>query len=183
GDDEDVRESDNDHDERTKSDDEEEEKQDDEFVHTSDDNVPTEDETNDESKEFDEEEYEELYGDVNISLKDDNPDYKQKGDMEMTNTKTGDAKLENVNQKGVGNQVNDDAQETQKTEATPPYFSMAGEEISQPPQPIIASTEAPQVVSSMTLPILKKGEYILWNMKMEQYLAHTDYAPWKLSLM
>ncbi|GJW32864.1 hypothetical protein Tco_0052896 [Tanacetum coccineum] len=88
GDDEDVCESDDDHDEaddeRTKSDDEEEEKQDDEFVHTPDDYVPTNDETNDESKEFDEEEYEELYGDVNISLKDTEPDDKEKGDVEIT---------------------------------------------------------------------------------------------------
>nr|GEW92263.1 ribonuclease H-like domain-containing protein [Tanacetum cinerariifolium] len=56
---------------------------------------------------------------------------------------------------------------------------MAGEDTSQPPQPPIASTEAPQMVSSVKLPILKKGEYILWTIKMEQYLAHTDYALWE----
>nr|GEU44429.1 putative reverse transcriptase domain-containing protein [Tanacetum cinerariifolium] len=51
----------------------EEEKQDDEFIHTHDDYVPTNDETNDESKEFDEEEYEELYGDEGAAnqVKDD----------------------------------------------------------------------------------------------------------------
>nr|GEU39079.1 hypothetical protein [Tanacetum cinerariifolium] len=38
------------------------------------------------------------------------------------------------------------------------------------------------MVSSVNLPILKKGEYILWTMKMEQYLAHTDYALWKIIL-
>nr|GEX11587.1 uncharacterized mitochondrial protein AtMg00810-like [Tanacetum cinerariifolium] len=59
---------------------------------------------------------------------------------------------------------------------------MAGEDTSQPPPPPIASTEAPQMVSSVKLPILKKGEYILWTMKMEQYLAHTDYALWKVIL-
>nr|GFA97812.1 ribonuclease H-like domain-containing protein [Tanacetum cinerariifolium] len=32
------------------------------------------------------------------------------------------------------------------------------------------------MVSSLNLPILKKGEYILWTMTMEQYLDHTDYA-------
>nr|GEV27498.1 ribonuclease H-like domain, reverse transcriptase, RNA-dependent DNA polymerase [Tanacetum cinerariifolium] len=32
------------------------------------------------------------------------------------------------------------------------------------------------MVSSVKLPILKKGEYILWTMKMDQYLAHTNYA-------
>ncbi|GJX60259.1 hypothetical protein Tco_0291649 [Tanacetum coccineum] len=41
------------------------------------------DETNDESKEFDEEEYEELYGDVNISLKDVEPAKKEKDNEEM----------------------------------------------------------------------------------------------------
>nr|GEV08397.1 hypothetical protein [Tanacetum cinerariifolium] len=35
------------------------------------------------------------------------------------------------------------------------------------------------MVSFVKLPILKKGEYILWTMKMEQYLAHTDYALWE----
>nr|GEU48738.1 hypothetical protein [Tanacetum cinerariifolium] len=42
------------------------------------------------------------------------------------------------------------------------------EESSQPPQPPIALTESPQMVLSVKLPILKKGEYILWTMKMEQ---------------
>nr|GEX87434.1 ribonuclease H-like domain-containing protein [Tanacetum cinerariifolium] len=58
---------------------------------------------------------------------------------------------------------------------------MAGEDTSQPPPPI-ASTKAPQMVSSIKLHILKKGEYILWTMKMEQYLAHTDYALWEVIL-
>ncbi|GKE45823.1 hypothetical protein Tco_1473107, partial [Tanacetum coccineum] len=78
GDDEDVLKSDADHeqanDEYTESDDEEHETQDDEYVHTPEDYVPTNDETNDESKDVYEEEFErinkELYGDVNISLKD-----------------------------------------------------------------------------------------------------------------
>nr|GEV83485.1 hypothetical protein [Tanacetum cinerariifolium] len=38
------------------------------------------------------------------------------------------------------------------------------------------------MVSSVKLPILKKGEYIIWTMKMEQYLAHTDYALWEVIL-
>nr|GEY23790.1 hypothetical protein [Tanacetum cinerariifolium] len=57
-----------------------------------------------------------------------------------------------------------------------------GEDTSQPPPPPIASPEAPQMVSSVKLPILKKGEYIFWTMKMEQYLAHTDYALWEVIL-
>nr|GEU29479.1 reverse transcriptase domain-containing protein [Tanacetum cinerariifolium] len=91
------------------SDDDEEEKQDDEFVHTSHEYVPTDDETNDESKQFNEEEYEELYGDVNISLKDAETANKEKGDVEMTV-----AGQVNVNQEGACNQVKDDAQATQK---------------------------------------------------------------------
>nr|GEW16260.1 hypothetical protein [Tanacetum cinerariifolium] len=38
------------------------------------------------------------------------------------------------------------------------------------------------MVSSVKLHILKKGEYILWTIKMEQYLAHIDYALWEMIL-
>nr|GEU37913.1 hypothetical protein [Tanacetum cinerariifolium] len=38
------------------------------------------------------------------------------------------------------------------------------------------------MVSFIKLPILKNGEYIFWTMKMEQYLAHTDYALWEVIL-
>nr|GEW39809.1 retrovirus-related Pol polyprotein from transposon TNT 1-94 [Tanacetum cinerariifolium] len=38
------------------------------------------------------------------------------------------------------------------------------------------------MVSFVKLPILKKGEHIIWTMKMEQYLAHTDYALWEVIL-
>ncbi|GJS76246.1 ribonuclease H-like domain-containing protein [Tanacetum coccineum] len=37
------------------------------------------------------------------------------------------------------------------------------------------SQETPHTVSTIKLPILKKGEYDIWAMKMEHYLAHTDY--------
>nr|GEU80868.1 putative ribonuclease H-like domain-containing protein [Tanacetum cinerariifolium] len=46
----------------------------------------------------------------------------------------------------------------------------------------IASIEAPQMVSSVKLPILMKGEYIFWTMKMKQYLDHTEYALWEVIL-
>nr|GEU98718.1 hypothetical protein [Tanacetum cinerariifolium] len=59
---------------------------------------------------------------------------------------------------------------------------MAGEDTSQPPPPPIASAEVPQMVSSVKLPILKKGEYILWIIKIEQYLTHTEYALWEIIL-
>nr|GEV83952.1 ribonuclease H-like domain-containing protein [Tanacetum cinerariifolium] len=38
------------------------------------------------------------------------------------------------------------------------------------------------MVSSVKLPILKKGGYILWTIKMEQYLAHTNYVLWEVIL-
>nr|GFB68112.1 ribonuclease H-like domain-containing protein [Tanacetum cinerariifolium] len=38
------------------------------------------------------------------------------------------------------------------------------------------------MVLSVKLPIIKKGEYILWTMKMEQYQAHIDYALWEVIL-
>ncbi|GJR52892.1 hypothetical protein Tco_1403413 [Tanacetum coccineum] len=98
-----------------KTTDDEEQTQDDKYVHTPKDYVPTDDETNDESKEFDKEEYEELYGDVNISLKDAELADKEKDDEEMTV-----AGHMNVNQEGARNQVNDDAQVTQKTEVPIP---------------------------------------------------------------
>nr|GEY82579.1 hypothetical protein [Tanacetum cinerariifolium] len=44
------------------------------------------------------------------------------------------------------------------------------------------TTRSPQMVSFVKLPILKKGEYILWTMKMKQYLAHTDYTVWEVIL-
>ncbi|GKE86819.1 hypothetical protein Tco_1560561, partial [Tanacetum coccineum] len=117
--DEDVLESDDDHeqadDERRESNDEEEETQYDEYIHTPDDYVPTDDETNNKSDDISEKEYErineELYDDVNVSLTDVEPADKEKDDEEMTV-----AGHMNVNQEGAGNQVKDDAQETQKTE-------------------------------------------------------------------
>nr|GEU49530.1 retrovirus-related Pol polyprotein from transposon TNT 1-94 [Tanacetum cinerariifolium] len=59
---------------------------------------------------------------------------------------------------------------------------MSIEDTNQPPTPPIAPPETPQMVSSIKLPILKKGEYILYTMKMEQYLAHIDYALWEVIL-
>ncbi|GKF08135.1 hypothetical protein Tco_0042359, partial [Tanacetum coccineum] len=34
-------------------------------------------------------------------------------------------------------------------------------------------------MSIIKLPILKKGEYDIWAMKMEHYLSHTDYPIWE----
>nr|GEX85625.1 hypothetical protein [Tanacetum cinerariifolium] len=40
--------------------------------------------------------------------------------------------------------------------------------------------QIPHTVSSIKLPILKKGEYDIWAMKMEHYLSHTDYLIWQV---
>ncbi|GJX32846.1 putative ribonuclease H-like domain-containing protein [Tanacetum coccineum] len=55
-------------------------------------------------------------------------------------------------------------------------YKMSGEESA----PQMAPVESPHVVSSVKLPILKKGEYTLWSMRMEQYLTNTDYALWQV---
>ncbi|GJS68731.1 putative ribonuclease H-like domain-containing protein [Tanacetum coccineum] len=40
--------------------------------------------------------------------------------------------------------------------------------------------QTPHTVSTIKLHILKKGEYDIWAMKMEHYLAHTDYPIWEV---
>ncbi|GJT91279.1 hypothetical protein Tco_1080124 [Tanacetum coccineum] len=62
--------------------------------------------------------------------------------------------------------------------------SMAGSEDDIPPPPPPPSQtptqQTPHTVSTIKLPILKKGEYDIWAMKMEHYLAHTDYPIWEV---
>nr|GFA90082.1 ribonuclease H-like domain-containing protein [Tanacetum cinerariifolium]GFA90120.1 ribonuclease H-like domain-containing protein [Tanacetum cinerariifolium] len=41
--------------------------------------------------------------------------------------------------------------------------------------------QIPHIVSSIKLPILKKGEYDIWAMKMEHYLSHIDYPIWQIN--
>ncbi|GJX81491.1 putative ribonuclease H-like domain-containing protein [Tanacetum coccineum] len=58
---------------------------------------------------------------------------------------------------------------------------MAGSEDDiPPPQTQTPTQQAPHTVSTIKLPILKKGEYDIWAMKMEHYLAHTDYPIWEV---
>ncbi|GKB06026.1 hypothetical protein Tco_0834259, partial [Tanacetum coccineum] len=60
---------------------------------------------------------------------------------------------------------------------------MAGSEDDIPPPPPPSQTptqQTPHTVSTIKLPILKKGEYDIWAMKMEHYLAHTDYPIWEV---
>ncbi|GJU94030.1 hypothetical protein Tco_1318786 [Tanacetum coccineum] len=46
----------------------------------------------------------------------------------------------------------------------------------------MAPVKSPQMVSTVKLPVLKKGEYTLWSMRMEQYLTNTDYNFWQVIL-
>ncbi|GJY46057.1 putative ribonuclease H-like domain-containing protein [Tanacetum coccineum] len=62
---------------------------------------------------------------------------------------------------------------------------MSGSQDEIPPSPPPPSSQTPtqqtpHTVSTIKLPILKKGEYDIWAMKMEHYLAHTDYPIWEV---
>ncbi|GJU88876.1 ribonuclease H-like domain-containing protein [Tanacetum coccineum] len=63
-------------------------------------------------------------------------------------------------------------------------MSASQDEIPPPPPPPPPSSsqtptqQTPHTVSTIKLPILKKGEYDIWAMKMEYYLAHTYYPIW-----
>ncbi|GJV21106.1 ribonuclease H-like domain-containing protein [Tanacetum coccineum] len=63
---------------------------------------------------------------------------------------------------------------------------MSGTNDENPPPPPPQETQqtptqqTPQTVSTIKLPILKKGEYDIWAMKIEHYLAHTDYPIWEV---
>ncbi|GJX66175.1 hypothetical protein Tco_0300518 [Tanacetum coccineum] len=62
-------------------------------------------------------------------------------------------------------------------------MSTSQDKIPPPPPPPPSSKtptqQTPHTVSTIKLPILKKGEYDIWAMKMEHYLAHTDYPIWE----
>ncbi|GJT86571.1 ribonuclease H-like domain-containing protein [Tanacetum coccineum] len=61
-------------------------------------------------------------------------------------------------------------------------MSRSQDEIPPPPPPPsqTPTQQTPHIVSTIKLPILKKGEYDIWAMKMEHYLAHTDYPIWEV---
>ena len=46
----------------------------------------------------------------------------------------------------------------------------------------MSTSETPQMTSITTvrIPIVKKGEYDLWSMKMRQYIAMTDSSLWDI---
>ncbi|GKB72175.1 hypothetical protein Tco_0933587 [Tanacetum coccineum] len=49
-----------------------------------------------------------------------------------------------------------------------------------PPPPVPPIQQAPHTLSTIKLPILKKGEYDIWVMKMKHYLGYTDYPIWEV---
>ncbi|GJY15927.1 hypothetical protein Tco_0386349 [Tanacetum coccineum] len=49
-----------------------------------------------------------------------------------------------------------------------------------PPPPVTPTQQALYTLSTIKLPILKKGEYDIWAMKMEHYLGHTYYPIWEI---
>ncbi|GJY29154.1 ribonuclease H-like domain-containing protein [Tanacetum coccineum] len=62
---------------------------------------------------------------------------------------------------------------------------MSGSQDEIPPPPPSSSSQTPtqqtpHIVSTIKLPIHKKGEYDIWATKMEHYLAHTDYPIWEV---
>ncbi|GJS26540.1 putative reverse transcriptase domain-containing protein [Tanacetum coccineum] len=59
-------------------------------------------------------------------------------------------------------------------------FNGLDDEIPPPPPLQTPTQQAPHTVSTIKLPILKKGEYDIWAMKMEHYLSHTDYPIWEV---
>ncbi|GJS04205.1 ribonuclease H-like domain-containing protein [Tanacetum coccineum] len=66
-------------------------------------------------------------------------------------------------------------------------YSMAGSDDENPPPlppppppPQTPTQQATHTVSTIKLPIRKKGEYDIWAMKMEHYLSHTDYLIWEV---
>nr|GEW09304.1 copia protein [Tanacetum cinerariifolium] len=42
------------------------------------------------------------------------------------------------------------------------------------------TSQIPHTISSIKLPIRKKGEFDIWAMKMEHYLCHTDFPIWQV---
>ncbi|GJT53044.1 hypothetical protein Tco_0988098 [Tanacetum coccineum] len=59
---------------------------------------------------------------------------------------------------------------------------MVGEDkfLDDNPPPVTPTQQSPHTLSTIKLPILKKGECDIWAMKMEHYLEHTDYPIWEV---
>nr|GEW97365.1 ribonuclease H-like domain-containing protein [Tanacetum cinerariifolium] len=59
-------------------------------------------------------------------------------------------------------------------------MSKSGSPTPPPPPPQTPTQQAPHTMSTIKLPILKKGEYDIWAMKMNHYLGYTDYLIWEV---
>ena len=46
----------------------------------------------------------------------------------------------------------------------------------------MSTDTTPPAITSLKIPIIKKGEYDLWSMKMRQYISITDNALWDVIL-
>ncbi|GKA20982.1 hypothetical protein Tco_0700971 [Tanacetum coccineum] len=96
----------------------EEDAQEDDFVHTPDDYVPTDDET----QYVDDEEYkrinEELYGDVNVEMKDAKPADKNKGDEKITNAEKVETEHKEINQEHKVSDLEKEVKELKQVDLT-----------------------------------------------------------------
>nr|GEW07617.1 hypothetical protein [Tanacetum cinerariifolium] len=67
----------------------------------------------------------------------------------------------------------------ERSSHTKGYTSETNENTTNPQQ-VLPTPQASHTLSTIKLPILKKGEYDIWAMKIEHYLEHTDYLIWEV---
>nr|GEZ79552.1 hypothetical protein [Tanacetum cinerariifolium] len=60
------------------------------------------------------------------------------------------------------------------------YLMAKNDENTTNSQQVPPTQQASHTLSTIKLPILKKGEYAIWAMKIEHYLEHTDYPIWEV---
>ncbi|GJS65950.1 hypothetical protein Tco_0680514 [Tanacetum coccineum] len=143
--------------------DKEEETQEKEYVHSTDYYVPTNEETDDENKEFDDEEYDDLYKDVNMRSKVTKHEEVGKGDVDMTN-----ATRESGSKEKSYKQVVEDAHVTlttsQKTEGSKQSSFVSSDFVSK----FLILDNVPPVVNEVTS---------LMNVKVRQEESSTQAPP------
>nr|GEV72158.1 hypothetical protein [Tanacetum cinerariifolium] len=140
----------------------------DEYIHTLNYYVPTDEETNDENKEFDDEEYDELYKDVNMRLKVIEHKEVRKGDAEMTDVTHESSKqisslssefaskflkLDNVPLviDEVASMMNVKVRQEESSTQAPPIFSVLVTALSET-STILATTVSPSIQPFTTIP-------------------------------
>ncbi|GKB03825.1 hypothetical protein Tco_0831968 [Tanacetum coccineum] len=45
---------------------------------------------------------------------------------------------------------------------------------------MIEQDTPPPTITAMKIPIIKKGKYDIWSMRMRQYICHTDHKVWDI---